>query len=211
MNKLKPHVTPISLGWNCHVALFIQELGDSEHKFYERQVFDWLGIPMWSINRLIENNFDKLLDKDLIIPRKRYTYKNDKIYSHTLYDIRFLHDFAKNMSNYTEFQEKYNRRIERFWNILNSGQELLFFRLEQDHYNRIQYEEFKQEEDEKAHLEKFADTLRNKNVKYTIIYFTTSSPKYFDKERRIIYVQFAKKDPKIEIGVDQIKAIFNQM
>jgi hypothetical protein len=165
---------------------------------------------MWSIHKLIENNFDKFLEKSLIIPRKRYTNKSDLIYSHTLYDVRFLHDFSKNLTNeqYSEFQERYRRRIERFQTLLDSRRELLFFRLEQNHHKRIQYEEFQEYiGDEKVYLEKFAETMINKKVNYTIIYFTTSTPRHVDKEKRIIYVQFGKKNLDIEIGLDELKAI----
>ena len=89
----QPDAIPVSLGWNCHVALYIQDLGDMERRRHERYVFDWFGSPMWSICELIDMDFEGMTDRTKIIPRRRYTDNFKEILSHTEYELRFLHEF----------------------------------------------------------------------------------------------------------------------
>ena len=212
MNKiLNTTAIPVSLGWNCHVALFLQDLGDMEKTRYERQVFDWFGSHMWSVCEMLENDFAYLTNRSMIVPRDRLEDKILIILSHTKYDLRFLHEF-KNQYNitdaeWTEFESKYARRIQRFKELCASKKPLLFFRLEEDQYNRIQYPEFKKEHNEKYYVERFADSMKQKGVNFQIIYFTTSFARGYDKERNILYVQFGKANPKVEIGANQMMDI----
>ena len=213
MNKvLNTNALPISLGWNCHVALFIQDLGDMEKTRYERQVFDWFGSHMWSICELLENDFDSLTDRSMIVPRDRMEDKTLIILSHTKYDLRFLHEFKDTYkisdAEWSEFETKYARRIQRFKQLLTSKRPLLFFRLEEDKYNRIVYPEFKKEYNEKYYVEHFADCMKEIGVNFQIIFFTTSFTRGYDKERNILYVQFGKANPKVDIGANQMMDIF---
>ena len=212
MNKLlNTKAIPVSLGWNCHVALFLQDLGDMEKTRYERHVFDWFGCHMWSICELLENDFAYLTNRTMIVPRDRLENKIFIILSHTKYDIRFLHEFKNDYQitdeQWSEFESKYARRIQRFKSLCASKQPLLFFRLEEDQYNRIQYPEFKKEQNEKYYIERFAEYMKEKGVSFQIIYFTTSFPRGYDKERNILYVQFGKANPKVEIGADEMMNI----
>ena len=213
MNKiLNTNAIPVSLGWNCHVALFLQDLGDMEKTRYERNVFDWFGNHMWSVCELIENDFADLTNRNMIVPRDRLEDKIWIILSHTKYDLRFLHEFKDTYSisdaEWVEFENKYARRIQRFKTLCASKKPLLFFRLEYDKYNRIQYPEFKKPHDEKYYVERFADLMKERGVNFQIIYFTTSFPRGYDKERNILYVQFGKANPKVEIGANQMMDIF---
>ena len=212
MNKLlNTKAIPVSLGWNCHVALFLQDLGDMEKTRYERHVFDWFGCHMWSICELLENDFAYLTNRTMIVPRDRLENKIFIILSHTKYDIRFLHEFKNDYQitdeQWSEFESKYARRIQRFKSLCASKRPLLFFRLEEDQYNRIQYPEFKKEQNEKYYVERFADYMKEKGVPFQIIYFTTSFQRGYDKERNILYVQFGKANPKVEIGADEMMNI----
>ena len=212
MNKiLNTTAIPVSLGWNCHVALFLQDLGDMEKTRYERQVFDWFGCHMWSVCEMLENDFAYLTNRSMIVPRDRLEDKILIILSHTKYDLRFLHEF-KNQYNitdtqWTEFETKYARRIQRFKELCASKKPLLFFRLEEDQYNRIQYPEFKKEHNEKYYVERFADIMKEQGVPFQIIFFTTSFQRGYDSERNILYVQFGKANLKVEIGADQMMDI----
>ena len=227
MNTLlqQPNVVPISLGWNCHVALFIQDLGDLERKFHERQIFDWFGAPMWSICELVDRNFAGLTDRSRLVQRKRYTEKDTTMLSHLDYDLRFLPEFSskekdtekekgkETEEDWAKFQEKYERRIERFQNTLLFSAEtktkLLFFRLEQDIHKRIIYPEFllPKEHDEKFFVERFADQMKERGVVFQIVFFTCSFPKGHDTERNIVYVPFGKKNADVSIGTDEMLQI----
>lgn len=188
----------ISLGWTCRPALLIQFMSGKAKVSCERQVFDWLGSPMWAINRLIENNFEDFIKKEEIVRKKRFKNGENQVYIHKLYNIRFLHDFVSGVTENTFkfFKDKYERRIERFQNLLNSDKELFFIRLEYDDSLILEHDDIVQEKgDEKYHLEKFTDILMAKGTKYTVLFLTYSCPQSFDAERRIIYVNFTRNSP----------------
>jgi len=188
----------ISLGSTCRPALLIKCMNDKAKIPCERQVFDWLGTPMWAINRLIENNFEEFTKKEHIVNKKRFKNGENRVYIHKLYNIRFLHDFTVGLGerSFNSFKDKYERRIERFKSLLTSDKELLFIRLEYDDSLILEPDDITQEEgDEKYHLEKFTDNLMAKGTKYTVLFLTYSWPQSFDAERRIIYVNFTRKTP----------------
>jgi hypothetical protein len=196
----KPETILISLGWTCRPALFAKFIAYKRKLPCERQVFDWLGTPMWAINRLISNNFEEFLNKEHIVSKKRLKNGDTTIYIHKLYNIRFLHDFIPTLSDnsFKNFKDKYERRIERFQSLLTSDKTLFFIRIEYDETNIVEYDEYNQEkENDKFHVEKFADTLIAKGTKYMILYLTYTWPQFFDKERRIIYVHFDKNPSNV--------------
>lgn len=220
MNSLlyQPNAIPVSLGWHCHVALFLQDLGDMDRIRYERNVFDWFGIPMWSICELMEKGFADLTNRTFLEERKRYTTKADKILSHTLYDIRFLHEFkgvstSVSSEEWSAFEEKYTRRVDRFYKLLkfskDTGKKLLFFRVQQDLHKKIIYPEFPKqtEQDELFYVKKFADQLKEAGATFQIVFFTESFPMGYDAEHHIVSVQYKKANPDVQIGADQLMAI----
>jgi hypothetical protein len=132
----------ISLGNTCGVAYQLKKHGLRNHAF----PFDWLKTPKLStIIKLLENKFDGLLDKSNF----KFVKYSDKffnsngnnqmmaLYKNTIYNIIFYHDFIKD-SNFDDqfiiFKEKYQRRITRFYDILNSN-EIVFIR--DDLYDKI--------------------------------------------------------------------------
>jgi hypothetical protein len=210
----QPDAIPVSLGWSCHMALYIQELGDMERRRHERHVFDWFGSPMWSICELIDMDFEGMTDRTKIIPRRRYMDNFKEILSHTEYELRFLHDF-KDENNITDddwsqFEEKYARRIQRFRDLLTmakqTNKKLIFFRLEQVFHRRIQY--INRFENETFYVNYFADQMRQKGIRFQIIYLTTSVPTHY--RNNVIYVQFGKKAPDMEVGFNQIQEIVKE-
>ena len=75
------------------------------------------------------------------------------------YYTRFMHDFTNHTDNISDeefklFEEKYNRRITRFKNILSdcnsNNKSILFLRIEENNTNRIIYDEYKNKMDEHA-------------------------------------------------------------
>lgn len=201
---------PISLGYNCHVKVFIDRIGELENRAYLHQPFDWLGSPMWSICEAVESDFSGFMDKTAIAPRRRFEDKPSVLLTHSTYNFCFLHDFGKTPqmtdASWNTVSEKYVRRIER-WNTTLAKNELLFIRLETDTANRIEYPEFRREGDEKHYVERFADFMKSKGISFKILFLTTTYPKGYDNERNICYVQFAKKRESDIIGADQIEQI----
>ena len=202
---------PISLGFNCHVALCIEKFGRMDSCFYERQVFDWLGSPMWGIYELVKNDFADFLTG--LVIRQRYIYKDESYPINTKYDITFLHDFGTKVTKIApnlmlSVTRQYERRIERLRALLTGQQKLLFIRLERDPSDKIICPESTSSiRSESESIVLFADLIKAKGVSYTIVYLTFSEPKAFDAERRICYVHFNKVDPLVNFTNDRIMKI----
>ena len=101
--------TVISLGYRCYTKIYL-------HKYYkeeETNIFDWVGTGIFSMNLLLMNNFDGLLDY------KNYKILNgsvgNKVYNKKYY-INIFHDLDENNfpkendNKWKEFVEKYKRR-----------------------------------------------------------------------------------------------------
>ena len=207
-----PTMTPVSLGYSCHPSMFILRLGSLDKKFYERYVFDWLGSSMWSICKLIENDFADLNAKDLFVYKNHFSTKKEFYVTNTKYNIIFAHDYPEKLkgvtdTHYKDVMDKYNRRIIRFKELLASGKQLLFIRIGRDTPGLIQFPEYGITQDEQFYLEKFCTMMKDKGVSYKILYFTTSYPRAWDPVHNICYVQYKKKDPTIMVSGDQIMEI----
>jgi hypothetical protein len=203
---------PISLGYNCHVKVYIDRIGESIERAYFHQPFDWIGTPMWAICEAIETDFSGFCDRSLITLRKRFADKPDEFLTHSQYIFSYIHDFGKNIHSISEekwkaVSEKYQRRIERWKTTLQSGKPLLFIRLETDQANRIEYPEFEREHDEKFYVEKFADLMKTASIPFTLLFLSTSYPQAYDKERNICTIQFKKVQATHIIGADSIEKI----
>lgn len=122
----------ISLGPTCSIAYQLQKIGKKK----ESLPFDWIRCyPIRSVLELIENNFTGLFDEiefvkddtkfpfiedmtegetfDTIVMKDTKIYKNDKL------GISFFHDF-KDGIDVKDVVAKYNRRIERFYNVVKT-------------------------------------------------------------------------------------------
>lgn len=206
------NMIPISLGYNCHVKVFIDRIGEAQKRTYLHQPFDWVGSPMWSVYEAVKVDFSGFVDRSSISLRKRFTDKSDDYLTHSVYNFCFLHDFGKDIRSiseekWTDVQEKYIRRIERWNSTLAKKEPLLFIRLEQDALNRIEYPEFQREGDEKYYVEQFAELMKAKGVSYRILFLSTTAAKGYDPDRRICTVHFVKKRPTDILGADQIQQI----
>lgn len=205
---------PISLGFNCHVAMFIEKLAKMDSCFYERQLFDWLGSPMWGIYELVKNDFADFL-KGLVV-RQRYVYKDEAYPINTRYDMSFLHDFGVNVKTIQPnvmsiVSGRYGRRIERMRALLLDQRRLLFIRVERDPSDKVVCPESAASiRGETESMVLFADLLKEKGTLYTIVYLTFSEPTRFDVERRICYVHFNKVNPLINFTNDRIMRIIKE-
>ena len=115
----------ISIGLNCDVSIELRKRNIKTFTF----PFDWNIKNYESIYLLLKDNFKHLFDKDKLLYTEftdQYNKKN-KIVVNTYYDFIFVHDFLINEDNYDEVYKKYNRRIERFNQILNDPNNNIFF------------------------------------------------------------------------------------
>jgi len=123
----------ISLGSTCSIVYNLKRL-ELRTKAYP---FDWIRIlNLNKITELINNNFDKFLDIDNF-EFKEYSDKFmiDGEYGSYIYSndyCNFYHEFNKpiNECDVDEFINKYQRRINRFMDLLNSDEEIIFVREE---------------------------------------------------------------------------------
>ena len=123
----------IPLGSTCSVAYQLRKLGLRNYAF----PFDWVRINNLStVTDLIENNFLSFLDLQnyefLEISDKFEVNKKMKSYIYQNQFCRFYHEFDRyiDSSNFTEFKEKYHRRINRFFEIIKDSKKILFIREE---------------------------------------------------------------------------------
>lgn len=122
----------ISLGDNCSVAYNIKRLTNQES-----YPFDWISnCKMNLINKLIENNFEGYLDI-----RKHKLSSNHPLFdslNNMIDDSSYIikNKYNINMPHYVKeytdeeiikFKELMNRRIERFYNIIDNYKEKIIF------------------------------------------------------------------------------------
>lgn len=111
----------VSLGFFCGVGQELERMGFREESF----PFDWVISNLKTVNELIENKFEGLFDLD-------YLYKNEFLTNevkHKKYIFNFYHDFNKDKNieqQLNKVQLKYERRIKRFYDLLNSSKSVLF-------------------------------------------------------------------------------------
>lgn len=185
MNNIFENYKIISLGYDCTIKM-------TWCKNQETHFFDYIGSSMWSINELLQNNFEDALNldffKNLKITDSFYCMTNKKYY------LRFLHDFkfttqighVKKMTIKIPdeikklFIEKYTRRINRFYDLLNGNEQVLFIRKEED-LNRIKYPEY------------------NEYIKYSEIYYIKECIKLLKKDYpnlnfKMIFLSFSQEN-----------------
>lgn len=114
--QINKYENVISLGFFCSTALELERIGLRQ----KSNPFDWvLSYNINNIIELINNNFKDLFNKDYF----RQYKENSAYYMNDKYNIHFYHDFDKYRTleeqlHYVE--EKYKRRIERFYKDIKS-------------------------------------------------------------------------------------------
>jgi hypothetical protein len=111
--------TGISLGRRCEPAYQIKRSGFGRPGY----PFDWILTDMKAVIQLIKCRFEHFMDlKDLdcrppFIVNKRW-------------GIDHLHDFdyKQGLSDYPEVKKKFDRKIKRFLDVLDSASKVIFFR-----------------------------------------------------------------------------------
>lgn len=182
----------VSLGRTCATKMFLKSINPEKYK--ETQFFDWIGSHIYFINKLIENDFNNVLDYDkfMLITKNNYVYNY-------LYCLVFFHDFdkkqnimmEKNDEKWISFEEKYKRRIQKFNNILNSNLNILFIReerkIEEEQYS---FSEDAYNEDEYISLINFSNIIKKKypSLNFHILLMSRTKNTNYDKENNIIII-----------------------
>jgi len=122
------------LGENCIPALKLRQF--NLRKF--AGPFDWVGSPkLPNVTNLISTNFSNFLnEQNLLVPQ--YASEEDLLVIDSAHHIAFNHDFKtdvntlQRLSSLPQVQKKYENRINRFLETLDTAQRLLFIRTEAD-------------------------------------------------------------------------------
>lgn len=114
----------ISLGGQCQVAYQLKE----NHKRSESFPFDWIQSTFEGVYQFILEEGKNFLSKDhLVFAGNKGNYVQDPYYQ-----MLFLHDFESPsdfMKEYDFIKAKYDRRVNRFFQALNSEAPVLLIRL----------------------------------------------------------------------------------
>lgn len=199
------NITFISLGYNCSVKMYINTIASQP-----THLFDWIGSPMWGINKFINNSFH-LFNKDDYKPLQIYTENEDNSHMHcnTLYYFKFIHDIPTNctidktlihhnkhggikkVNYYDVFKKKYTRRIERFNSLLCSNKCIVFIRLEEGIENKVIHENYKNLYlvSELEYVKEFIHIIKNKypTLKFRVIYISKSQQTELNNDLLILH------------------------
>ena len=118
----------VSLGYACDVAFQIRRVFDQTESY----PFDWLLTPLDAVEALIENSFAGFLIPENLCLERDYILDLSN-------GIKYLHDFKNHqdfLSEVSDVQEKYSRRIARWLELMNGDAQVLFIRGQKD-YNKL--------------------------------------------------------------------------
>lgn len=135
----------IPIGNSCGIAWQLRK-SDGNEAF----PLDWFQLPkMNTIFKILEDNFEHLTDTDNLSFWK-YSDKffidskpgvPSALFKNTKYKIKFCHDFTKeDLSELSDVKDKYDRRIDRFYESIKSDNKIIFIR--DDVYSNVIQEDF---------------------------------------------------------------------
>jgi hypothetical protein len=150
----------VSLGENCNVAMALAENGLRKQAL----PFDWNITPFLSLYHVFSNDFSDFLQvEDLVLRQDLLTVVNQN------HKIEFVHDFPlcgekqkkqedeipvpgeidpDFLKEFSEVQEKYQRRIARLYDVLRGDEEVILIRHNHRHIAKeevIKFYQFLQE------------------------------------------------------------------
>lgn len=128
----------ISLGENCQTAITLRALGLRNEAF----PFDWQGVRNFDIagsggfskkNELICNQFQDFFDENNYEEFFETWETEHRLVYNNKTGLQFLHEFPKNVTlheHFPVFVQKYQKRIDRLYRVLNSNHSVLFVFIE---------------------------------------------------------------------------------
>jgi hypothetical protein len=124
----KPYDEAVSLGYNCQVTWQLKANGFRTVAY----PFDWLHTPSLGLLDFITYQGSNFFDINKISDLGPYPGDPNCLQVLDLnFGITSYHDFSANppFENYWRIKSKYDRRISRFFDLLNSNKRILFVRL----------------------------------------------------------------------------------
>jgi hypothetical protein len=116
----------ISLGKTCQPALHMER----NNLRVASYPLDWILSPTDSLCTLLSTRFEHFFDKPLLAPQKM-TAMNTLEVHHTKLGLVYAHEFKDEKSfetDYDRWKETYDRRIDRFYEVLGGTEKVLFLR-----------------------------------------------------------------------------------
>lgn len=123
--KVEPFDEAVSLGFGCQVAHQLEAHGMRRWAY----PFDWFHTPFEGLLSFIANKGKGFLDSDKI--HVVGVYPGDPVHLEVrdlIYGIASYHDFASSppLSDYIAVKAKIDRRVKRFFDLLNTKKRVLF-------------------------------------------------------------------------------------
>jgi hypothetical protein len=124
---IKKYDETVSLGSSCQSAWHLEANGLRRWSY----PLDWVITPFDSLIAFITHRGVGFLDRDKIAVIEILEGAPSMLHvSDTTYHIHSIHDFfAPDMPNYEAVKAKYDRRIKRFFDLLESSKRILFVRV----------------------------------------------------------------------------------
>lgn len=183
----------ISLGNNCYPKMYLERYLNIKKEY---DFFDYIGTPMWSIVKLLKNNFNNLFIKDEFKLIKIWYDSSDCYVANSIYNFKFRHDLIEYPVKddiYNHFKDKYQRRKNRFISKINNSKKILFVRLEEQLTNKIIPENLKDKykDNEYDYIKEFISEIKKINPKLdiTVIYLSPKFKNNYIKEDNIITLE----------------------
>lgn len=187
----------ISLGYICNVVSYLTMAKKRKTAY----VFDRLATPMWAINELIINKFDKFLVDENFGCDVLFENSEKKVSYDKKYYVR-LPLKPSQVKNLDKFRSIMTRRIERLYTILNGGGNVLFIRTQEpmsykDWGERIINAEYKEkyEKSEKYYLDKLCEHIKTTypSLSFKVLYLSDDG-QFVDNDNGIIGIPKCKCD-----------------
>ena len=179
----------ISLGHCCFVGIELEQLGLRDTSM----PFDWVRTRWKAIEYSFLNNFKNYLDYDSLYQKRNALH----VYKNLAYGVGFVHDFVDYKplkSQIKNVQEKYDRRIKRFF--YNITEPTLFVRYMWD-YDELIYVA--------SHYTEIEQMIKKYNAANEIVFISHDIPKDIDLST-IKLLFFIDKDVNCELNEKPISS-----
>lgn len=188
----------ISLGIDCGPSGFLKEIGNRSFSL----PFDWV-VTYGGVYKIIKNSFDSYIPSD-------YFFSYD-IFNDTISGVRYVHH------KFPEDCEKLKRRSDRFLDLLNQDEEIVFIRKGHSLHHHEECKKFNFIlEDDISDSEKLSKYLVEKypNLKFKILVFLRCKKcyknvnEYFSKNvlcYNLLHTHIEYKKILADMGLDENK------
>ena len=195
----------ISIGYNCfpkkyinhilHINInkSIEDIYNTDDDIYYTQLFDFIGTPMYTINKIISEGLEGLNNIENYTIRQICKNKPYKCVLQTQYNIRVPHYLNENFTkiDLDKFINSMNRKMLRLNTILSDNNNIIYFiRLSENIQNMIIYNDSHviYDKTEYEYLNDFINIISSKYplLRFNILFYNYNENKY---ENNIISIK----------------------